>query len=258
MRLSRPAAVAVLVAAVVALGPGVGGQPPAAEKEFSGEGRVQAGGHKVRMEAGRLYRVQVAADGFRPNVTLHPGGFLDTGESPAAGNEFRAYVIPKESRTYRLTVLPAVADDDDVSGQPLDYSITVTPIPLAKEPLLKAEAKLTAADPVYANPGAARRGPHKAFAANFKAGEVYVITVDAAEKENFDPVLTVEGAGGKIVASDDDGGGYPHCRIVYRPKRGGEHRLVVTSFGQGEGAFTVKVMTTVAGAMVEQPGAGKQ
>ncbi len=255
----RAAVAAVLFAGLVVVGPGAGGQPPKkADKEFSAQGQVKAGVHKVRMDVGKLYLVRVdATAGFTPSVTIRPGNFLSTGESFVNGDQFTAYVLPKESRDYRLTVLPSV-DDDELDGQPLDYSLTVTPIPMAKEPLVNEASKLTFNDPPYQNPGGGggNRGPHKAFTANFKAGQIYIVTVDAADGGNFDPYLQIEGAGGKVVAQDDDGGGYPNCRIVYKPKRGGEHRMIVTSVGKGAGAFNLKVITTVAGAKVDPP-AGK-
>lgn len=255
----RPAAAAALFAGVVLLGPGAGGQPPkAADKEFNAQGQVKAGVHKVRMEVGKLYLVQVdATAGFTPNVTIRPGNFLSTGEGFVNGDRFTAHVLPKESRDYRLTVLPS-AEDDELDNQPLDYSVTVTPIPMAKEPLVNQSSKLTLNDPVYTNPaGGGNRGPHKAFVSNFKAGQIYIITVDAEDKGNFDPYLQIEGAGGKVVAQDDDGGGYPNCRIVYKPKRSGEHRMIVTSVGKGQGSFNLKVITTVAGAKVDPPGGSK-
>lgn len=253
----RLAAAAVLFGGLVVLGPGAGGQPPAKEKEYTGQGQVKAGVHKVRMEVGKLYLVKVdATSGFTPSVNIRPGNFLSTGEQFVNGDQFTAYVLPKETREYRLTVLPTVGEDD-LDNQLLDYSVTVTPIPMAKAPLVNKDDKLTFNDPPYQNPaGGGNRGPHKAFDVNFKAGQLYIITVDAADKGNFDPYLQIEGGGGKVVAQDDDGGGYPNCRIVYKPKRGGEHRLIVTSVGKGAGSFNLKVVTTVAGA-VEQPGGGK-
>ncbi len=259
MRLIRPlrrlGVPAALLAGFCLLGTDAGGQPPKkGDKEYTGQGQVKAGAHKVRMEVGKLYLVRVdATGGFTPSVTIRPGNFLSTGENFVMGDQFQAYVLPKETRDYRLTVLPSI-DDDELDNQLLDYSVTVTPIPMAPAPLVNEDAKLTFNDPVYQNPGGnGNRGPHKAFPVNFKAGQIYIITVDAVEKGNFDPYLQVEGASGKIMAQDDDGGGYPNSRIVYKPKRGGEHRLIVTAVGKGAGAFNVKVITTVAGAKAEQP-----
>lgn len=48
---------------------------------------------------------------------------------------------------------------------------------------------------------------------------------------------------GMEVARDDDGGGYPHSRIVYTPAYSGPFVIRVSSFGTGlrEGAYTVMV-----------------
>jgi hypothetical protein len=269
MRLFRPlrrlAAPAALLAGMLTLTPDAGGQPPkgqppkaqpgkgGADKEYTGKGQVKVGVHRVRMEVGKLYLVRVEANGFTPSVTIRPGQFMSTGESFVSGDTFQAYVLPKETREYRVTVAPSV-DDDELDGQLFDYSVTVTPIPMAPQPLLNEDAKLTLNDPPYQNAaGGGNRGPHKAFPVNFKAGQVYIITVDTADKGQFDPYLQLEGPGGKVMAQDDDGGGYPNCRLFYKPKRGGEHRLIVTAVGKGAGSFTVKVLTTVAGAKGEPP-----
>lgn len=248
-RFRRAGAMFVLVAGLLVLAPHVGSQPPKGpDKEFVGAGQVKVGVHKVKMETGKLYLVKVEANGFTPTVGIRPGNFLSTGESFTQGDTFQAYVLPRETRENRLTVLPST-DDDELDSQLFDYSVTVTPIPMAKEPLVNEKSKLAANDPVYKNPaGTGDRGPHKAFTVNFKAGQVYIVTLTADNTREFDPFLQIEGAGGKVLAQDDDGGGDLNSRIFFKPKRGGEHRLIVTAVGKGAGGFTVKVITTVAGA----------
>jgi hypothetical protein len=263
MRLFRPlrrlGVPAALLAGMFAVAPEVVGQPPkggkGGGKEYTGKGQVKVGVHRVRMEVGKLYLVRVEANGFTPAVTIRPGNFMSTGESFVQGDTFQAYVLPRETREYRITVAPDV-NDDELDGQLFDYSVTVTPIPMAPTPLLNEDTKLAFNDPPYQNPMGGNRGPHKAFTVNFKAGQVYIITVDVAEKGGLDPYLQVEGAGGKVLAQDDDGGGYPNCRLFLKPKRGGEHRLIVTAVGKGAGAFNIKVLTTVAGAKGAEPNPG--
>jgi hypothetical protein len=257
-RFRRFGVTVALVAGLFVLGPTVDGQPPkgAPDKEVTAKGQVKVGIHRFKMEVGKLYLVKVEANGFTPAVTLRPGGFLNTMESFIQGDTFAAYVLPKETREHRITVAPST-DDDELDGQLFDYSITVTPIPMARTPLVNEQSKLAANDPPYKNPGGTGdRGPHKAFTVNFKAGQIYIITLDSANTREFDPYLMVEGAGGKVVAQDDDGGGDLNSRIVYKPKRGGEHRLIVSAVGKGTGGFNLKVITTVAGAKGEPSGGG--
>lgn len=249
-RFRRAGMLAVLAAGLFALSPDAGGQPPkgGVDKEITAKGQVKVGVHRFKMEVGKLYLVRVEANGFTPSVTIRPGFFMNTGESFIQGDTFQAYALPRETREYRITVAPSV-DDDELDGALFDYSITVTPIPMAPAPLVNVQGKLAQNDPVYKNPaGNGDRGPHKAYDVNFKAGQVYIITLDSTNTREFDPYLMVEGAGGKILAQDDDGGGDLNSRIFYKPKRGGEHRLIVSSVGKGAGSFNLKVITTVAGA----------
>ena len=206
MRATRPfrrlGAIAAFAAGVLLTANGADGQPPkgGAPKEFTAKGKVQLGIHRIPMEVGKLYLVRVEANGFTPAVSIRPGMFASTGESFVQGDSFVAYVLPTETREYRLTVHPDT-NDEEVMPNPYDYALTVTTIPMAATPLLQKEAKLTPADPPYKNAGGnGDRGPHKAFDVNFKAGQVYIITVDAAKNQQFDPYLQVEGAGGKVLA----------------------------------------------------------
>jgi hypothetical protein len=255
-RVRRSGALAALVAGLFVLAAGADAQPPArpqpgkggADKEYTGKGQVKVGVHRIKMEVGKLYLVRVEANGFTPAVTIRPGGFLSTMESFVQGDTFTAYVLPRETREHRITVAPST-EDDELDGQLFDYSITVTPIPMAPAPIVNEDGKLAANDPPYKNPaGNGDRGPHKAYTVNFKAGQIYIITLNSTNTREFDPYLMVEGAGGKVLAQDDDGGGDLNSRIVFKPKRGGEHRLIVTSVGKGAGSFNLKVVTTVAGA----------
>ncbi len=252
-RLRRAAVVTALLAGTMLMSPGAGGQPPAGgPKVQSGKGKVQVGVHQFKMDVGYMYKVKVEANGFTPSVLIRPGAFLRTGTDyrggEVQGDAFEGYVLPKESRSYRVVVTPNL-DDDELDGQQFDYSASVTPIPMAKTPLLDEKGKTTANDPVYQNPGGGgNRGPHKAFDVNFKAGQIYIITLDMAQQGQFDPYLLVEGPGGKVVAENDDGGESLNSLIVFQPKRGGEHRLITTGLGNRTGEFRLKVITTAAGA----------
>ncbi|MBM3996965.1 MAG: PDZ domain-containing protein [Planctomycetes bacterium] len=71
------------------------------------------------------------------------------------------------------------------------------------------------------------------------AGVTYVIEMTATDK-NLDPFLILESAEGKEVARDDDGGGYPNAKIVFRAPADGVYRIICTTFNPGEtGSFTL-------------------
>jgi hypothetical protein len=252
-RLRRATAFTALLAGALLFAPGAGGQPPAAgPKTATAKGQVKVGVHQFKMDTGFMYKVKVEANGFTPSVLIRPGSFLRTGGGfmggDVQGDTFEGYVLPKESRSYRVVVTPNL-DDDELDGQLFDYSASVTPIPMAKQPLLDVKDKTTANDPVYQNPGGGgNRGPHKAFDVNFKAGQIYIVTLDMTTQGQFDPYLLIEGPGGKVVAENDDGGESLNSLIVFQPKRGGEHRLIATGLGNRTGDFRLKVITTAAGA----------
>lgn len=251
-RALRPLVVpAVLLAGAFAAAPTAHSQPPkGGDKAITAKGQVKVGVHRVRMETNKMYQIKVEANGFTPSVTIRPGTFLRGGPGGqfggVTGDTFEGFVLPTETREHRITVTPDV-NDDELDGQLFDYSVTVTPIPMAKQPMLDEKGKTTANDPVYQNPNGGNRGPHKAFTVNFKAGQIYIISLDMTQQGEFDPYLIVEGPGGKVVAENDDGGNGLNSLIVYQPKRGGEHRLIATGLGNRPGGFHLKVVTTAAG-----------
>jgi hypothetical protein len=220
--------------------------PPAAgqEKETTSKGQVKIGLHKQKMEAGKLYQVKVDAEGFSPTVSLRPGYFVNS-ETINMGDTFQGFVLPTTTADHRITVLPSLYDDLD--DKTFDYKITVTPIPLAEKPILDEKFKLAATDAVYMNEGVGNeKYPHKAFTIQMKARQIYIITLKGAAKE-LDPMLFLEGPGGKIVARDDDGGGNMNARIFIQPRRGGEHKIIATTTTKDFGEFAVTVQTTDKG-----------
>jgi len=258
-RLRRATGFTALLAGALLFAPGAAGQPPAGgPKVATAKGQVKVGVHSFKMDTGFMYKVKVEANGFTPSVLIRPGTFLRTGTGfmggEVQGDTFEGYVLPKESRSYRVVVTPNL-NDDELDGQLSDYSASVTPIAMAKTPLLDEKGKTLANDPAYQVPGGGNRGPHKAFDVNFKAGQIYIVTLDRVNQaQQYDPYLFIEGPGGKIMAQDDDGGGYPNSLIVFQPKRGGEHRVIASSLGNGTGDFRLKVITTAAGAGADPKG----
>ncbi len=270
MRLARPfrrlGAPAALLAGMFAVAPhAVVGQPPAGRDKATTEtGQVQAGAHRVRLEAGKMYWVRVEGDGFTPRVAVHPGGlsplqgasgfpggpggpaqFVGPGQpvgpgGSARGNVFEGLVDPKESREYR--VLVTANPDSDVGDRPAGYAVTVTPLTA----VLDREDRTAPTDPRYQN-GAVNQGPHKEYPVQFKAGQTCIITLDTTQPGGgFDPYLVLEGPGGDVVAQNDDGGQGNNSRIVHRSKRGGEYRVIATGLGNGTGSYRVRVIAAPA------------
>jgi len=103
---------------------------------------------------------------------------------------------------------------------------------------LKVEDQLTADDPQ----DTVRKGSHnKVHTFKMTAGKTYVIDM-ITRSPGFDPYLRLEDAAGKQLAEDDDGGGFPNARITFKAERGGEYKIIATTFGKG---MTGKYLLTV-------------
>ena len=75
----------------------------------------------------------------------------------------------------------------------------------------------------------------------FKEGVTYVIEMKTTDK-TLDPYLILEDAKGKELARDDDSGGFPNAKIVFRAPKDGVYRIVCTSFNPDEtGSYTLSV-----------------
>jgi hypothetical protein len=103
--------------------------------------------------------------------------------------------------------------------------------------VLNVTGRLTAADPKDRE----RPGYHKAYTVRLTAGTTYVIDMKTPDRK-IDPYLRLEGPDGRKLAEDDDGGGFPNARIVFRAPRTGDYRVFCTTFVRAqEGAFTLTV-----------------
>jgi Trypsin-like peptidase domain len=84
----------------------------------------------------------------------------------------------------------------------------------------------------------------KAYAYRMKAGHTYTLDLISGDKtgKKLDTFLRLETPDGKLIAEDDDGGGFPNARIVHKALRDADYKLVATSFEPGQtGAFTLKI-----------------
>jgi hypothetical protein len=95
---------------------------------------------------------------------------------------------------------------------------------------LKVEDQITKDDPQ----DTVRAGSHsKVHTFKMAAGKTYVIDMITRSGPQFDPYLRLEDPDGKMVAQDDDGGGFPNARITFTAERGGDYKIIATTFGKG-------------------------
>jgi hypothetical protein len=84
----------------------------------------------------------------------------------------------------------------------------------------------------------------KIYKFHMKAGHTYTLDLVSGDKtgEKLDTFLRLENPAGKELAHDDDGGGFPHARIVYRAPDDGDYRIIATSFKPNQtGRFQLTV-----------------
>jgi hypothetical protein len=212
------------------------------EKSQPLKGQVKVGTHALKMDSGKLYQIIVAGEGFRPMVSIRPG-FFQVQNQLDRGDTFEAFFVPQETKEYRLFVLPDLYDDELGVG-PLDYTVNLKNIPLEEKALVKEEAKLTAEDPIYKSKDAVfQRDTHfKAYPVTMKAKQFYIIDM-VRSTDNFDPYLFLEDSEGKVVSSNDDGGGNLNSRIIFQPRRDGDYRVIATTLSRATGPFSLTVRT---------------
>jgi hypothetical protein len=113
------------------------------------------------------------------------------------------------------------------------------------DPGLKVETELTADDPMEG-------GKHfKVHTFKMQQGKTYVIDMVTLVGNKFDPYLRLQDSTGKLLAEDDDGGGFPNAQITFKAPRDDTYKIVATTFAQGmTGKYRLTVMP-VTGALAE-------
>jgi S1-C subfamily serine protease len=143
--------------------------------------------------------------------------------------------------TYRQTWERLIAGDS--WGGRLGSMPFVT-TPGGKIVLEKQEA-LTKDDPVGPCPeDSTLKSYRKTYSFAMKAGSTYTIDLISADTsgKKLDAYLILEDSQSKELATDDDGGGFPHARIVHRAAKDEERRIIATTFSAKQtGKFTLRV-----------------
>jgi len=105
-----------------------------------------------------------------------------------------------------------------------------------KGALLKINGELTDADPM----DTVRTTSHaKTYKIKLAEGKTYKIDMTSQQVDSF---LRLEDADGKQIAQDDDGGGFPNARIIYKAPQDGSYTIVATTFKPNDtGKFNLTV-----------------
>jgi thiol-disulfide isomerase/thioredoxin len=106
------------------------------------------------------------------------------------------------------------------------------------KPLVSEQGKLTDDDP---RDKLIQKSPHKVHEIKLEAGKTYRIDMTSNEIDSY---LRLEDKDGKRLAQDDDGGGFPHARIIFKATEDETYRVIATCFPGGKqlaGAYTLSV-----------------
>lgn len=216
------------------------GRAPAQEpdgKGFSAKGSVPV--HRVKLNEGTLYLIEAQGNGFSPRV-ISPGIILPYVQRSFNDDQtnFQTNLVPSQTKEYAFAVELGFLPFGRKPPETLDYTLRVTPISLAEQPLLSKQDELTAKDPEYKE----RKSRYKAYPIKLEEGRYYVIEMRRkTDRQDMDPYLILEDANGKRVASDDDGAGNLNARLIVQPKQAGEYRVIATTLGQDYGPFNLTV-----------------
>jgi hypothetical protein len=195
--------------------------------------------YTFKMEKGKLYHVELNSPAFPAMLRLEDtGGSQVDAESARFGS---ANVFHRPAKTgdytiiatcqnaalgkFTLTIKELTGDD----GKPIEL----------KSDKGKADfaGNLLKLDPVYKG-----GKKHKMFHFTMEAGKTYQIDMTS---KAFDSYLFLESPEGKLLAQDDDGGGYPNARITFKAAEAGKHRIITSYFGgAGSGPFNLSVRQT--------------
>jgi HEAT repeat protein len=134
-----------------------------------------------------------------------------------------------------LPALTKAEDDNDTNVRQLAKA-ALAQIQAAKDQkFFEVQGVLTADDPFDPVRGGCYQVVHVYF---MKAGQTYTIDL----KSTWDNFLRLENSQGQQLAQDDDSGGFPNARIIFKAPADGPYRIIVTSFGSGAtGSYTLTV-----------------
>lgn len=248
----RILAVTIQAAAAAALLSTAAAAQPTAARPWSAEGRIEDGDtqaegrrydeHRVRLEAGRRYRLTASSEDFDPVLRLYaPGRTEPIAENDDSGASLNSQIIhvPESAGSYSLRV-QAFAEDGRgayaLRAEALPPLPPATPISLAPRTMTWTTftGELAESDPMI---GDSRADDYTLY---LGAGEEVIIRLDGA----FDTVVSVYRGSEREdepAASNDDGGDGLNSMLLFRAPEAGEYVIRVTALGEGTGAYRLRI-----------------
>ncbi len=198
--------------------------------------------HRVRLEAGRRYRLTAESADFDPVLLLYSG---TAGGEPIAQNDdagglnSRIIHVPAAAGSYTLRIRAFSAEGrgayslraEQLPPLPPATAINIAPRTMA---WTTVNGTLAEGDPEPAG------APSDDYSLFLGAGEEAIIRVDGG----FDTLVSVfrgSDRDGDPVASDDDGGGGLNSMLLFRAEEAGEYVIRVGAVGEGTGAYRLRI-----------------
>lgn len=228
----------------------------AQEPDWSAQGRLEDSDaqneneqrydeHRVRLEAGRRYRLTARSDDFDTILQVFgPAGGDPLAENDDGGGELnsRLTFAPEQSGEYRLRVLGFSSEGRGA------YRLAAGPVPPVPPPSSAPPTSVSTSgtwslwqgDLGPSDPDVDGRR-YDDYLVRFEGGQRRLIMLDA---DDFDPVvevLTPEGREAdppEPVDGDDDAGAGVNALLGFSPEASGEYIVRVSSYGgEGVGAY---------------------
>lgn len=190
--------------------------------------------YTFKMEKGKSYQIEMSSTVFQPYLRLEDSAGK---QIAAAADQFgnrRAIMFHQATKTEDYEIIATTPNGGSMG------KFTLVIKDATGFTVLNVADKLNQNDKVYKGAGNKK---HKLFLVNLEAGKTYQIDM---KSKDFDSYLFFESPDGKLLAHDDDSGGYPDARIIHKATETGKHRIIATYFGGGGnlGDFTLTVRQT--------------
>jgi hypothetical protein len=244
--ISVAAAATALLAATPALAQVTEAQP------WSAQGRLEDGDtqaedrrydeHRVRLEAGRRYRLTANSDDFDPVLRLYAAGSTEpVAENDDAGDGLNSRIVfvPPSTGNYTMRI---VGFSTDGRGAYTLRAELLGPLPPATaiQPAPRTMTWTTVTGEISNDDPTPGNGPSDDYSIFLGAGEEAIIRLDGA----FDTVLSIYRSAdrdGDPIATDDDGGGGLNSMLLFRSEEAGEYVIRVSGLGDGRGAYRLRI-----------------
>lgn len=191
------------------------------------QGRLNVGQnealHYVKMAKGQVYEIELVSKDFDTYLRLRDAKGKEVAKDDDGGEGLTALLYYSPAQAGRFTIV-ATSFQGNGTG---NYTLIIR----HSKGEVK-QGKLSAASPRL------NGKPYQPYKSRFVAGKTYQIDLVSNDVDTY---LYLR-KGGKVVASDDDGGSDLNSRITFTPDATGNYEVLASRFGnQASGSFTLIV-----------------